>query len=218
MIFPVFTVLFFGRVFASFLNFTNLAADVELNIYLLEDIIDGGNVLSFVNELEKLRTSLSKFSEVLLQPKLLKTFCGNARSPNPLINKILNIYQFETFNPFAERIDYNLLDQSKFVNKIPKGFSVAALKGNTVLSEEFENLTKNGNNLIFKQQFTMHGDFLQYRKNIKERLKKYIIRRVDEYAASKNIKSLGRFGSYSGIFEDSIKLYIDSGKPKTENS
>lgn len=219
MIFEFFIVLFIGRVFSSFSDFTNLAADVELNLYLIDDIIGGGTELSLTKELEKLRTKLSQLSEALLQPKLLKRFCGNARSPNPLMNKLLNKYQYETCNPFAERIDYNLLDQSKFVNPIPTGFTASNLKDNSALAEEIENLIKDKENLIFKQHFLMlRGDqSLQYRKYIKERLKKYIIRRVDKYAASQKIKPLGLNGAYGGIFEDSIKLYINSGKPKTGN-
>lgn len=219
MIIPFFIVLFIGRVFTSFSDFTNLAADVELNLYLIDDIIDGRIKLSLIQELENLRIKLSNLSEALLQPKLLKRFCGNSSSPNPFVKKILNKYQHEACNPFAEKIDYNLLDQSKFVNLIPTGFTVSSLKDNPALAEEFENLIKKKESLIFKQQsFMLRGNqSRQHRKYIKERLRKYIIRRVEKCAASQKIEPPGFYGAYGGIFEDSIKLYINLGKTKTGN-
>jgi hypothetical protein len=148
-----------------------------------------------------------------LQPQILKRFCGNATSPNTLFADILNKYQIETFNPFAERIDYRLLDQSKFVNPIPKGFSASSFKDLPLLAEEFRQLIKNDNVSIFKQQFDAHGDRGQYRKYIKTVLQKFVIRRIREYIATNNIAYCNSFSKESYI-SYLVKLYIDSGKPK----
>jgi hypothetical protein len=204
--------LFFaGQVLASLSSLTNLTSDIELNVSLVKAVIDSINGSSFTHELKSLEKSLSQFSDALLQPQILKRFCGNATSANPLIAGILNKYQFETVNPFAEIIDYRSLDQSKFVNPIPKGFSASSFKDLPLLAEEFGELIKNDNVLIFKQKF---NDCVQYRNHMKNALKKFVYRRLEEFVTNRVEPGLSL--SYIRSYYCSIDFYINYGKPKNQ--
>jgi hypothetical protein len=204
--------LFFaGQVLASLSSLTNLTSDIELNVSLVKAVIDSINGLPFAGELKSLEKSISQFSDALLQPQILKRFCGNATSPNPFIAGILNKYQLETVNPFATRIDYKALDQSKFMNPIPEGFSASSLKDLPLLDEEFRQLIKNDNVSIFKQKFDVHTDIVQYRYYMKKALQKFVFGRLEEFG--KAIEP-GKGVTHIRVNYCSIEKYINYGKPK----
>ena len=123
--------LIFGLVSASFSvsEFNDLAADVELNLHLLKNIMEiMKEDFSYHKELNELKSSLKKFSDALKQPKVLRMFCGFYSCDDPIRTKILNKFQIDTCNPFAETASFDLLDRSKFSEPLPENINIQNFK------------------------------------------------------------------------------------------
>lgn len=140
-----------GSVLSSAFNFTDLVVEVEFNIMLIKDIISKSDKSSILSKnLRELETALSSFAYELYKPIVMLPFCGKATSKDPFFTKLLNKYQRDTIDPFARRICYASLDETKFKTPFTKlCLSVSMIKYDPVLLAEFEILLQK-DEIIFK--------------------------------------------------------------------
>ena len=199
--------LFLGLVFANLnvVNFLYLVADVELNLYLVESIIK--DKIDYTEDLIRLKSSLVKFSDALLQPKVLRSFCGFAECKSLVFTKILNKFQIDTCNPFAERVHYDILDYSKI--GLPKPVN-GQYRINSDEMKALAVFTETTNEPIFIPEFDLTEYRGRYRQLIKASLMKFMVRRIESYAIDNKIQLPAH-----KIFLKMIDIYIKSGKPRS---
>ena len=197
--------LIFGLVSATSIvsEIETLAADVQLNIHLIRNIRKEGFVYN--EELKGFNSSLEKFYNALIQPKILRMFCGLLSDNDDLKTKLLNKFQIDNWNPFAEFVTLNSLDRSKFSRPLPEKFSAGNMEKfcDSGLLKEFEDFAEYANEPMFKPKFDKNK-IHKYRVYIKERLKKVMKKRIELYAAEKNIIFPHK------NFDEMIKIYIAS--------
>lgn len=214
--------LFFGSVLSSVINFaapnsdvnfTDLVADVELNIWLVKHLIALQRQSSeLTNRLQQLEDALNNFADVLYKPEVMILYCGNSPLKERVHKKIMNKYQRDTVNPFAEVINFKALDMSKFSIPFKKdSITIYSLKAQPKLLAEFESLIKRDEKIFFHLNPNM-TDGKSIRWSFKTRLEKYMVRRLRKYFEDKRIDVPEIYGSFLGLFNLAISRYVNNGK------
>ena len=81
-----------------------LVGELELNIGLIRKMAKTPEYVGFYEDLIGLQTSLLQFSEAFYQPNILRLFCRNYKGRDKKTENMINKFQYDTTNPFAERV------------------------------------------------------------------------------------------------------------------
>lgn len=139
----------------GFTQFRNFVCDIEITIKLLHNMKMTHWYLK--NDLIELRDSLKNFTEQLYQPQVLRLYCKNIFSKDKHYEMMINKYQYDTSNPFAELVNFKLFDHTQ----VDFEFNYKTVISQPNNYAKLCNLCRNDDIRLFKVDHNFGRDFVK---------------------------------------------------------
>lgn len=182
---------------------TDFVVDLKLNIGFTQSL----SGLKFYQELSQLIIEMKRLEDLVLSQKVLFNYCGNCGFRKyDLGGLVLNKYQMDVFNPWAERINYKILDENVIGIQNLKSMNAEKILSHPDFEKRFTNACNRGIQ-AFK---CTYKSSIQYQKVLHNTLLKHFIKKVEPFVRAHKIylnsKNLGfRIKS----FDDVLNIYIE---------